>query len=593
MTRPIHHLVLLACLVCGVVSVPALPATEPEIEIEGIGGDPAQNVRGFLSLRATPCDAPPWRLRARFRKADQEIRKALEPFGYYRPKVQGEWFPATKDSACWHARFRIDPGPQVRLRHVDVQVRGPAREDPAIRALLEHGLPQAGDPLLHARYESLKRTLLNIAHDHGYVEAHFSTHELSVDPEAGTADIRLVLDSGPRYRFGPTTIQQDVLDPEVVRRFLEYERGEPYDQTRISDTQRALVSSGYFNGVIIRPKFEQSPRHEIPITVELQPVKRHRYAFGLGYATDIGPRFSLEYENRRVNRKGHRFRFSGTGSPVKSEASLVYVMPHGNPAKEFYDFTAGFKHEATDTSVSDIARASFGRSDTLPWDWRQRLFLDLSYEDFGVADQENTTFLLMGGGTWNRRVTDDPVHPSQGHRITFELRGSLGGLLSSVRFGQVVGRAKWIHALRWFEPTVRQTRILLRGDAGATLVDEVTDLPESLRFFAGGDQSLRGFEYKSLGPRNAAGEVTGGTHLLTGSLELDQYYFEKWGLWGLAAFVDAGNAFNDTPREVEVGAGVGLRWRAPIGGTIRLDVAFALTEPGTPMRVHFTMGPDL
>ncbi|HHB12423.1 MAG TPA: outer membrane protein assembly factor, partial [Chromatiales bacterium] len=532
-------------------------------------------------------------LRARYRKAEEEIRKALEPFGHYRPRIQGELFPASGPGTCWRAHFRIDPGPVVHLRRVHVEIQGPAKTDPAFRALLEHDLPHPGEPLRHARYESLKRALLNLAQAHGYVEARFSTHELRVDPGAGTADIDLVLVSGPRYRFGPTHFEQDVLEPRLVTRFLEYRKGAPFDQALIEDTQRALLSSGYFAGVMIRPAFRASPSHEIPITIELQPAKRHRYAVGLGYATDIGPRFSVEYENRRINRRGHRLRFRATGSPVKSEASLVYTLPHGNPAKEYYDLNAGFKHEVTGNTASDIARVSFGRSDLLPWDWRQRVFLDLSYEDFDVADQAGATLLLMAGGAWNRRRTDDPVHPSRGHRVGIELRGSAAELVSDVSFLQLAARGKWIHAVHLFEPRVKQTRILLRGDAGTTWVDEVTRLPESIRFFAGGDQSVRGFGYKSLGPRNAAGEVIGGRHLVTASFEVDQYYFEKWGQWGLAAFVDAGNAFDRRFDEVEVGAGLGLRWRAPIGGTIRLDVAFALTEPGTPIRIHFTMGPDL
>jgi translocation and assembly module TamA len=584
---------LRATVLCAGLGLGALRAAEtPEIVIQGIDDEPAANVRAFLSLGRTPCDAPAWRLRARFRKARDEIRKALEPFGYYRPHIEQTLTPAAEAGGCWKARFRIDPGPRVHLRRVHVEVEGPAREDPEFRELLARAPLHPGDPLRHDRYEALKRALLNLAQERGFVEARFRSHRLVVDPRAGTADVELVLVSGPRYRFGPTRIEQDVLEAPIVRRFLEYTEGEPYDQKAIDDTQRALVGSGYFNGVMIRPAFEPSPDRRVPITIRLEPAKRNRYAVGIGYATDIGPRFSLEYENRRINRRGHRFRFSALGSPLQSEASLAYLIPHGNPAKENYDLSAGFKHEVTDNTASDIARISAGRSDVLPWEWRQRVFLELSYEDYDVADQADASLLLMAGGIWNRRITDDPVHPTQGHRINLELRGSAGALVSTTRFVQAIGRAKWIHGLGLAGPLVKETRVLLRGDVGATLVDDVTDLPESLRFFAGGDQSVRGFDYKSLGPRNRGGEVFGGRNLVTVGLEVDQYYYEKWGLWGLAAFVDAGNAFNES-FEVEVGAGLGLRWRAPIGGTLRLDLAFALTEPGTPWRIHFTMGPDL
>ncbi len=588
LSRPLRATVLGLCLGLGTLQA----AKNPKILIEGLDSEPAENVRAFLSLRNTPCDAPTWRLRARLRKAGAEIRKALEPFGYYRPHIEQTLTPAAGPEGCWQARFRIDPGPRIHLREVQVRVTGAAETDPAFHELLARNPLHPGDPLRHDRYEAFKRALMNLAHERGYVEARLRTHRLVVDPEAGSADIELVLASGPRYRFGTTRIEQDVLEPQLVRRFLEYEEGDPYDQGAIDDTQRALVGSGYFTRVMIQPAFEPSPERRIPITIRLEPAKRNRYAAGVGYATDIGPRFSLEYENRRLNRRGHRLRFSATGSPVKSEGLLTYLVPHGNPSKENYDLSAGFKHEVTDNTASDIARASIGRSDLLPWDWRQRIFLEFSYEDFDVADQAEASLLLMAGGIWNRRVTDDPVYPTEGHRLNLELRGSAGALVSTTRFVQAIGRAKWIHALDLPGTFIHQTRVLLRGEAGTTLVDEVTDLPESLRFFAGGDQSVRGFGYKSLGPHNAGGEVIGGRHLVTASLEFDQYYFEKWGLWGLAAFVDAGNAFNQAFKP-KVGAGIGLRWRAPIGGTIRLDLAFALTEPGTPVRIHFTMGPDL
>ena len=132
-------------------------------------------------------------------------------------------------------------------------------------------------------------------------------------------------------------------------------------------------------------------------------------------------------------------------------------------------------------------------------------------------------------------------------------------------------------------------RVILRGEAGVTIASEVTVLPASIRFFAGGDQSVRGYDYKELGPVDENGEVIGGRYLLVGSIEYDHRITDDW---SVAAFLDAGNAFDDFDEPLEQGAGFGVRWRSPVG-PVRLDIANAISKPGNHWRVHFTIGPDL
>ncbi|HAI23845.1 MAG TPA: outer membrane protein assembly factor, partial [Alcanivorax sp.] len=118
---------------------------------------------------------------------------------------------------------------------------------------------------------------------------------------------------------------------------------------------------------------------------------------------------------------------------------------------------------------------------------------------------------------------------------------------------------------------------------------DVTELPASIRFFAGGDASVRGFAYESLGPLDNDGEVIGGRHLLVGSLEYDHPISEQW---SLAVFTDAGNAFNNfDDYEIRHSAGFGVRWRSPLG-PIRVDFARGIEE-GREWRLHLSMGPDL
>src|SRR5207249_11230982 len=101
-------------------------------------------------------------------------------------------------------------------------------------------------------------------------------------------------------------------------------------------------------------------------------------------------------------------------------------------------------------------------------------------------------------------------------------------------------------------------------------------------------QSVRGFNYESLGPRDALG-VLGGAFLEVASVEVDQWFGQRW---GVAAFFDAGNALSRSSGRLAEGTGPGLRWRSPVG-LLRAGLAFPLTPRGRRPVFHLAMGPEL
>jgi translocation and assembly module TamA len=140
-------------------------------------------------------------------------------------------------------------------------------------------------------------------------------------------------------------------------------------------------------------------------------------------------------------------------------------------------------------------------------------------------------------------------------------------------------------------PAGRQQRLITRLSLGAMVVDDFNQLPPELRFFAGGDRSIRGFDYQQLGTTNAAGLVIGGEYLAVGSIEFERYFLPKW---GAAVFVDGGDAFRTGEFDMNIGAGIGVRWRSPVG-VVRVDVAKPVSDSvgGDSIRFHVTIGPDL
>jgi len=577
---------LLWCGLFAAVSVAvsqSAVAAKGTVTLKGVEGEVRDNIQALLALEQEPCDTPDWRMQAGLKQADGQIRQALQAFGYYQPVINQSFQPAKQDG-CWSATFDIQPGRRVTLRKVDVAIEGEAGSDDSFQQLIAKSNLKAGQPLRHDYYESLKSGITNLAAERGYFDSRFTLHELRVDPAAGYADVDLHFDSGPRSRFGETRVEQDIISAGLLRRYLLYHEGQPYARTALTETSRALSSSGYFGEVLVQPLIDEAKGREVPVRIVLTPAKRHRYTASVGYATDTGPRVGLGYKNQRLNRSGHQFSSDLSLSQVISKLTLGYTIPLEHPVTDKLRLEAGYKYENNDSYRADTTAVSATRAHQLENQWLQEESLVFGKEDYKLTGEERqSSILLMPGIGWSRTVADNRLYPRKGWRLNFQTRGSLQNVISDVSFLQVITNAKAVLGLPW------RTRVISRVDAGATFMNEFDQLPPSVRFFAGGDTSVRGYAYKSLGPESPSGEVEGGKNLLVGSLELEHMLTEKW---GLAAFVDSGNAFDDLRLDPKTGAGVGIRWRSPVG-PIRLDLAHPFEKRGDMIRVHFTMGPDL
>lgn len=551
-----------------------------DVELAGVEGVVAANVLAYLDLDDEPCDAPRWRVEQLYRASPSRVGEALQAFGYYEPRIEPE---LTFGDACWHARFAVTLGEPVRIRMLAVALSGEAESDPPFRTALAEVDLTVGAALDHGAYERLKRRWADLARERGYADAEFTASRIDVYPNERAADIELTFASGARYTFGRTELQQSALTERLVSSFITFREGEPYDARRLTDVYATLANSGYFRTIDVRPLGADRATRTIPVAVTLTSAARMQTSYGVGFSTDTGPRFRFGRNNQRFNERGHQFGINSQLSPVVSEVTANYRMPINDSRAEWLNFDVGVEREDTDTAESKRLELGARRVHERRGDWMRTELLSLRVEDFAVAEQQSRARLLMPGVDWTRIRADNEIRPTFGSKLSLEVRAAHDAVVSDTTFVQAIAQGKWIWSLS------RGQRFLVRGHVGATREREFEELPASVRFFAGGDNSVRGYDYDTLGPIDADGNVVGGSSLATGSFEFEQPLRARW---SLAFFVDAGNAFAGSRIDAKIGAGIGGRWQSPLG-PIRIDLARPVRDDVDDWRFHVSLGPDL
>ncbi len=316
--------------------------------------------------------------------------------------------------------------------------------------------------------------------------------------------------------------------------------------------------------------------------VRLTPRKNNRFDMGLGYGTDSGARASFGWSVPRVNAKGHRFQTAYELSQLGHKFEASYRVPIFNPRRDQLVYSIGEEKEEFENTETTLLSIGLSLNHSRG-DWRETLSMNYQQENFRSGDDQGDTALLIPSVSWNRIWGDDVINAIDGLRLDFNLRGADQGLGSDIDFIQFRTQIKFISSL------TPRTRLIARGEYGATSTQTFDQIPSSVRFFSGGSKSVRGYAYHSLGPIDADGEVIGGANLILGSLELEHFFNDNW---GVAAFIDIGNAIDDLDDDLNQGAGLGLRWKSPIG-LLRIDLGNALSISGQPWRLHLTIGPDL
>lgn len=554
-----------------------LPAAYAQLNIDGVDSGLESRLRAQISQMESNCSASEARARGIARQSVTETRDILRALGYYQPEISQT--TSVDEQGCRQVNLSITTGPPTQIVEVDVLLEGAAQSDNSFVDLVRNSPLVEGDKLDHGIYEAYKSQFSRLAVRRGYYDAAFSLSEIRVDPERSEARILLHYASGERYRYGEIDIDDVGPSLDLLERYLPFEKGAPVNSAELIEFQQRLIDSQYFSSVSVRPQIAQRQNGVVAIRVALEPVKTWHYSVGVGIDTNSGPRASVGVENRLLNPRGDTASADLSLSPRLRQFELAHRHPLQDPTREIRQWTLGVRQDETDSSRSRRHSIGWSRIKALDGGWARTLGASYRKEssEIGTLDIESQLFLptvafQKSSSLGERRVT-------QGWRLNLDLTAAVKGVLSDTSLMQAHLETKGIASLG-------AGRLIGRVELGTTWVEQFAEVPASIRYFAGGDNSVRGYDFESLGPRDEEDNVVGGKHLLVGSLEYDRPLSENW---DAALFVDAGDAFNNEP-SFKSSAGFGVRWHSVVG-TIRLDIAFPMDGAGA--RLHIFMGPEL
>lgn len=519
----------------------------------------------------------------RFRRvAESRAEKAAQALGYYQARID----TAVIEQKPLRLVVDVVPGEPIRLRDVTVRIEGPASEMAAFR-LPDSTQLKPGAVLNHGHYDAAKRLIQNQASRYGFFRGHFSAQQLSIDPRAGVADIHLVYDSGPRFQLGAVTFEGNApFDESLLQRMVPFPADAPYDSERIAELYQALRSSGYFESVRVDANPAEAQQRVIPVNVQMVARTPRSMGLGLGFSTDVGPRGRANWTRHWANPQGHSYGAEMELSAPRQNVGLWYDIPLDPPLTDKLRYAGGYQYEelADTDSLSRLLTVGPEWHSKLDSGWQRVISLKWQHEEYRLGDDSGLSTLLMPGVSYSYLHSDNQINPNQGYRLQFDLSAAKEGLLSDTDL---------VHAnvlLKGLTTLAQRHRFLGRVQFGGTASDGFnSSVPPSLRFYAGGDQSVRGYDYQSLSPENREGDKIGGRYLFAASVEYQYSIAERW---RVATFFDQGNAFNslDFPT-LKNAVGIGLRWVSPVG-PLRLDLAHPLDDDGG-VRLHFSMGPEL
>lgn len=507
--------------------------------------------------------------------SETSARALLATEGYFAPRILSTRRGDT-------LQFMIKPGARTEVRAVDIRFIGALADAPGSRPLqgriTRSFALKPGMPFRQLDWDTAKAGALAPLVASQYLAARIAESEVRIDPIAHVADITLTLDSGPAFFYGQPVINGASRYPvSIARKLAPMQPGQPVNQQDLLDYQAALEASGYYSQASVRIDPDPATAAAAPIRIEVVERPEKRLSLGAGVSTDTGARVQGEWLSRNIDNRGLRLRLDARLETTSQRAGAELTWPRDDKG---YVHSLGIQPRREDIRGQETeAVVVAGRRSRERGQIETVLSLQYQTERLKLGttlDSRNEALTTTYG--WTQRAVGRGFYPRSGHVTSFQVGGATDALLSDTSFLRLYGRHTQYVSLG------RSDRLLARIELGSVISDSRNGIPTDFLFRAGGDNSVRGYGYQSLG-RSLDGGVASVRYLATGSLEYNRFFTRDW---GMALFVDAGDAADEPNRLDPVfGVGAGVRWRSPVG-PVNLDLAYG--EATQKLRLHFSLG---
>lgn len=525
--------------------------------IYGVSGEMLKNIKLRVNMVSQQKNINPHK---RLRLLKENIIEATRPFGYYTPKI-----------SISGQHIVISKGRPVIINHIQLTIDGPGR---SIYKRQKRKLPlEIGRVLNTKKYEKTKEILFFIAERKGYLKAKMVISKVLVDLKQYKANIIIHFNTGKRFYFGDVYFKNNPYSDSFLKGYVDFNRNTPYSPKKIALLNDHLSSTDYFKNVIVTPLIGEN-RH-VPIDVFLSPKPSQNYTVGAGYGTDTGIRGRLGWKLLHITDSGHTFSAMIQGSQKQNYLQAQYLIPGPNPITQQFSLSASIfdlDYPIGNANANQLTAAFIHHRKNQQY----TLGLNALYEaNTYLGGTKQDTYALYPHLQLLFKKIADPLFSKKGYKVSVKLLAAKRHLGAKQTLAQTSGTA---NAAIWFNPT--KTRFYFRSEASYTATKNIYRFPLVLQQLAGGAQSIRGYNFQSIGP---------GKIKLVGSAEVQQMFKKDW---FATAFYDIGDVYNPAPKDYKRGVGVGLMWASPVGA-LRLGIARALDLKKQPYKVYFSMGPDL
>ena len=544
---------------------------------------------------------------------DANVRDLIGTLGFFSPTVTVE-VTETPDAedAPRKVTVHVETGPETSIKQTEVRFSGVNANDPLgqpQRDSIRDAWPlKPGERFTQSAWSSAKSGGLRELQSRRYPTARIDSSLADVDADKNEANVSVIYDPGAAYTFGPLVIEgSQRYDPVGLARVARLPEGQEYDQVAMLDTQQRLVRSGYYDSVFltladapaVQPGDSEQKQDDAraaqganvtsPVIAKVREAKLQKWVFGVGVSTDTGPRLSIDHTHNQVPWLNWR---AVSKLQLDRKNPLISTQLTALPGEDYWRWFVGGKLEREpvgDFTVNSAQlRAGKSKSDE---HIDRNYYLQYDYAKTQGAGAPPASSSLLANYGWTGRYFNSTLAPTSGYGFGWE--AGVGTTLTPQRtpFTRLLGR--WMTLMpigKVDEETQRRSRLQLRAWGGAITAKKDAELPMTLMFLAGGDNSIRGYGYQSIGAKTDNGKVIGGRYLAAGSVEWQRPIVIKGNTQDFeqAVFIDAGTVGDDLNRMyARVGVGTGIRWRSPVG-PVQADLAYGLQEHQ--LRLHLRLG---